>query len=162
MIIAQLGRAAWGLDRPGFEPRPCPACVTMSKSLNRVKPQFLHVKWEKQWYLCHSRLVWGLNRIIHVLDTWSSLNGNGCCSKCHPHHCHHSSFYIHFQYHMEDSSWSKRQGCNLVARQGNFSLFPFGSNHWHSAGEVMSYWMNVHLSPLQQCVRLAEIPAWKG
>lgn len=109
----------------------------MSKSLNRVKPQFLHVKWEKQWYLCHSRLVWGLNRVIHVPDTGSSLNGNGCCSKCHPHHCHLSSFYIHFQYHMEDSSWSERPGCNLVARQGNFSLFPFGSNHWHSAGEEL-------------------------
>lgn len=108
-----------------------------SKSLNRFKPKILNVKWEKQWYPCLLGLAWGLNRKRHVTDILSTLNDTGLCSKCHHHQYHHFSFYLHFHHHMKDSSWSKIPGCNLVTRQGNFSLFAFGSNHWHSAGEEL-------------------------
>lgn len=76
------------------------------------------------------RIGMRVNRIKQVLTYYHFLmNGNGHYCKSHHHKYHHSSFYIYFLYHSKDSSWSKKPGCYFVTRQGNFSLFPFGSNH---------------------------------
>lgn len=76
------------------------------------------------------RICMRVDRIRHMLTYYHFLmNGNGCYSKCHHHQYHHYSVYIYFLYHLKDSSSSKKSGCYLVTRQGNFNLFPFGSNH---------------------------------
>lgn len=106
----------------------------------------------RQWYLCLPGLVWGLNRVRHVPDTLSSLNVTGGCSECHRHQYHHSSFYFFFLFHLKASSWLKRPSCYLIARQGNFSLFPFESNHVTSSRGRVIEWLKCTLeSPWAGC-----------